>query len=91
MNEMREFIGDLVSGCDYGTEELSPAMRERAEKIICGGDVLEKTIEDIRGKIKDIDTALLREMLALKKCNREICAALGISTRKLQYMKKELN
>ena len=40
---------------------------------------------------KEIDTELLREMLTLKKCNREICAALGISTRKLQYMKKEMN
>lgn len=40
---------------------------------------------------KEIDTDLLREMLTLKKCNREICAALGISTRKLQYMKKEMN
>lgn len=40
---------------------------------------------------KEVDIPLLREMLTLKKCNREICSALGISLRKLQYMKKELN
>lgn len=39
---------------------------------------------------KEVDFTLLREMLALKKCNREICSALGISTRKLQYIKKEM-
>lgn len=40
---------------------------------------------------KDIDYDRLRELLTLKKCNREICSALGISVRKLQYLKKELN
>lgn len=29
-----EFLCDLVSACDYGTETLSPLMRERAEKLI---------------------------------------------------------
>lgn len=43
------------------------------------------------GPRKPIDYDLLREMLSLKKCNREICSALGISKRKLQYLKKEMN
>lgn len=33
--EMFEFICDLVSACDYGTEELSHDFRVRADKIIC--------------------------------------------------------
>jgi hypothetical protein len=32
--DMIEFICDLVSACDYGTEHLSPSLRARAEKLI---------------------------------------------------------
>lgn len=32
--DMIEFICDLVSACDYGTEYLSPSFRARAEKLI---------------------------------------------------------
>lgn len=32
---MIEFICDIVSACNYGTEQLSPSFLERAEKIIC--------------------------------------------------------
>lgn len=40
---------------------------------------------------KEIDTELLREMLRLKRCNREICAAFGVSERTVQRLKKTLN
>ncbi len=33
--DMIEFICDIVSACNYGTEQLSPSFLERAEKIIC--------------------------------------------------------
>lgn len=39
---------------------------------------------------KDIDMELFREMLRLKRCNREICKALGVSERTVQHMKKSL-
>lgn len=39
---------------------------------------------------KEIDYDALREMLTLKKVNKEICAALGISVRTLQSIKKEM-
>ena len=32
--DMIEFICDVVSACNYGTEQLSPSFLERAEKII---------------------------------------------------------
>ena len=38
---------------------------------------------------KEIDTALLREMMALRRCNAEMCAALGVSKRKLAYTKTQ--
>lgn len=37
-----------------------------------------------------VDGDLLRRMLRLRKCNREICAALGCSTRTLIRLKKGL-
>lgn len=40
---------------------------------------------------KEIDTNLLREMMKLKKCNRECCQALGVSERTLQRAKKMLS
>lgn len=40
---------------------------------------------------KDIDTELLREMLRMKRCNADICAALGVSERTVQRLKKSLN
>ena len=40
---------------------------------------------------KEIDTELLREMLRLKRCNKEICAALGVNERTVQRLKKALN
>ena len=40
---------------------------------------------------KDIDAALLKEMMTLKRCNKEMCAALGVSERTLQRLKKTLN
>ena len=40
---------------------------------------------------KDIDTELLCEMLRLKRCNKDICAALGVSERTVQRLKKSLN
>ena len=39
---------------------------------------------------KEIDIALLREMLKLKRCNRDMCAALNVSERTLQKAKKEI-
>lgn len=32
--DMIEFISDLVSACDYGTEQLSPFFLRRAEKLV---------------------------------------------------------
>lgn len=43
-----------------------------------------------RGRPSTIDTDQLREMLTLKRCNREICTALGISARTLQRAKKQI-
>lgn len=40
---------------------------------------------------KEIDYDKLREMMALKRCNREMCAALGVSLTTLQEAKKILN
>lgn len=40
---------------------------------------------------KEIDTDLLREMLKLRRCNKDMCVALGISERTLQRVKKALN
>lgn len=40
---------------------------------------------------KEINYDLLREMLTLKRCNREMCQALGISLTTLQEAKKALN
>ncbi len=37
-----------------------------------------------------IDTEALREMLRLKRCNKEICAALNISKRTLARVKNNL-
>lgn len=39
---------------------------------------------------KEIDTVKLAEMLRLRRCNRDICTALGISERTLQRAKKTL-
>lgn len=45
-----------------------------------------------RGRPKaKIDYEMLREMMKLRRCNREICAALGVSERTVQRLKKELN
>ena len=45
-----------------------------------------------RGRPKaQIDYDMLREMMKLRRCNREICAALGVSERTVQRLKKELN
>lgn len=38
----------------------------------------------------EIDTALLREMLTLKRCEADMCAALGVSRRTLARAKKRL-
>lgn len=44
-----------------------------------------------RGRPKaDVDLELLREMLTLKKCNRELCAIFGVSKRTLQNIKKQI-
>lgn len=44
-----------------------------------------------RGRPKaKIDYDMLREMMKLRRCNREICAALGVSERTVQKLKKEL-
>lgn len=40
---------------------------------------------------KEIDTDLLRELLRLKRCNADCCAALKISGGTLQKAKKKLN
>ena len=40
---------------------------------------------------KDIDTELFREMLHLKRCNKEICKALRVSERTVQRLKKTIN
>ena len=40
---------------------------------------------------KQIDTELLHEMLRLKRCNKDICTALGVSERTVQRIKKALN
>ena len=39
---------------------------------------------------KEIDMDLLAEMLSLRKCNKEMCAALGVSKATLQRAKKEI-
>lgn len=39
---------------------------------------------------KEIDDALFMEMLRLRRCNEEMCAALGISRRTLQRKKKQI-
>ena len=39
---------------------------------------------------KEIDTALLKEMLKLRRCNKEMCAALGVSERKLRELKNKV-
>lgn len=39
---------------------------------------------------KEIDTATLRSMLRLRRCNREMCAALGVSERTLQREKRKI-
>jgi len=40
---------------------------------------------------KEVDTELLKEMMKLKRCNKEMCAALGVNERTLQRIKKALN
>ena len=40
---------------------------------------------------KEIDYDKLREMMALKRCNKEMCAALGVSKNTLIRAKKLLN
>lgn len=39
----------------------------------------------------NIDTELLKEMMKLRRCNEEMCKALGINKRTLQRIKKTLN
>ena len=39
---------------------------------------------------KEIDTELLREMMQLRKCNSQMCAALGISNRTLVRAKNRI-
>ncbi len=44
-----------------------------------------------RGREKrEVDYKLLREMMRLKKCNREMCNALGVSKSTLARIKREL-
>lgn len=44
-----------------------------------------------RGRPKvEIDTELLRKMLRLRKCNKELCAALNVSYGTLNKYKKEI-
>ena len=53
----------------------------------CGDWNLKKT-----GRPRKVtDTEMLREMLRLKRCNKDICTALGVSERTVQRMKKALN
>ena len=40
---------------------------------------------------REYDAEQLREMLTLRRCNKEICAALGVSERTLRRMKTALN
>ena len=40
---------------------------------------------------KEIDYDKLKEMMALKRCNKEMCAALGVSLTTLQEAKRILN
>ena len=40
---------------------------------------------------KSVDMDELSELLRLKRCNADICAALGISERTLQRLKKTIN
>lgn len=40
---------------------------------------------------KEYDHDLLMEMLQLRRCNKEICTALGISERTLRRVKQALN
>lgn len=40
---------------------------------------------------KEIDRDLFLEMVRLKRCNNEICNALGISIRTVQRLKKAMN
>lgn len=39
---------------------------------------------------KEIDRELLRKMMRLRRCNKEMCAALGISVGTLSKYKKEI-
>lgn len=48
-------------------------------------------LSDGKGRpTKDIDLALLREMLRLKRCNAEMCAALNISIGTLKREKRKI-
>lgn len=40
---------------------------------------------------KEYDADLLREMMTLRRCNKDICAALGVSERTLRRIKNALN
>ncbi len=40
---------------------------------------------------KTVDTKKLSELLRLKRCNAEVCSALGISERTLQRLKKTID
>ena len=40
---------------------------------------------------KEIDTEKLLEMMKLKRCNKDICKALGVSERTLQRIKKAIS
>lgn len=46
---------------------------------------------DKRGRPKaSIDYEMLREMMKLRRCNRELCAAFGVSKRTIQRIKNEM-
>ena len=54
----------------------------------CDGN---RFVKQKRGRRKaDVDTELLREMLVLRKCNREMCAALNVSKATLTRYKKQI-
>lgn len=53
----------------------------------CNGDGRPRTMGRPR---KQYDAALLREMLRLRKCNAEMCAALGISRNTLAKAKEQI-
>ena len=46
--------------------------------------------KDVGRPKKEIDITLLREMLKLKRCNKEMCAALHVSEATLIKAKKEI-